>query len=35
MSVPHHLEHLLQRTGLLSYFELRDSTEQAVADLLS
>jgi anti-anti-sigma factor len=33
--VPRNLEHLMQRTGLLSYFELRDSTEQAVADLLS
>lgn len=29
------VRHLPQRTGLLLHFELRDSTEQAVADLLS
>ncbi|GHH73135.1 hypothetical protein GCM10017673_29190 [Streptosporangium violaceochromogenes] len=29
------LRHLPQRTGRLLHFELRDSTEQAVADLLS
>jgi anti-anti-sigma factor len=34
VSVPRNLEHLMQRTGLLSHFELRNSTEQAVADLL-
>ncbi|MEU7452912.1 STAS domain-containing protein [Streptosporangium roseum] len=33
--VPDGLRHLLERTGLLAHFGLRDSTEQAVADLLS
>ncbi|WP_329086541.1 MULTISPECIES: STAS domain-containing protein [unclassified Streptosporangium] len=32
--VPDGLLHLLRRTGLLPRFELRDSVEQAVADLL-
>ena len=32
--VPHGLRQLLQRTGLLAHFELRDSVEQAVAELL-
>lgn len=32
--IPEGLLHLLQRTGLLSHFEVRDDTEQAVADLL-
>ncbi|MDP9845981.1 STAS domain-containing protein [Streptosporangium lutulentum] len=34
VSVPRNLEHLMRRTGLLAYFELRDSIERAVADLL-
>lgn len=32
--VPDGLRHLLRRTGLLPRFELRDDTEEAVAELL-
>ncbi|MGJ6969286.1 STAS domain-containing protein [Streptosporangium sp. G11] len=32
--VPHGLRQLLYRTGLLAHFELRDSVDQAVAELL-
>ncbi|WP_169807702.1 STAS domain-containing protein [Herbidospora mongoliensis] len=32
--VPHGLRQLLHRTGLLAHFELRDSVEHAVAELL-
>lgn len=35
VGLPGGLRHLLERTGLLAHFELRDSIEQAVADLLS
>ncbi|WP_433243590.1 STAS domain-containing protein [Streptosporangium sp. CA-135522] len=34
VGLPHGLRHLLDQTGLLAHFELRDSTDQAVADLL-
>ncbi|WTY87984.1 STAS domain-containing protein [Sphaerisporangium sp. NBC_01403] len=34
VGLPAGVRHLLQRTGLLSHFALRDSVEQAVTDLL-
>jgi anti-sigma B factor antagonist len=35
VGLPQGLRRLLERTGLLPRFELRDSTDQAVADLRS
>ncbi|MEU1734552.1 STAS domain-containing protein [Streptosporangium sp. NPDC020145] len=34
VGIPHGLRHLLDQTGLLPRFELRDSVGQAVAELL-
>ncbi|MEU8385824.1 STAS domain-containing protein, partial [Streptosporangium sp. NPDC048865] len=34
VGVPYGLRQLIRRTGLLSRFELRDSVDQAVAELL-
>ncbi|GAA3107518.1 STAS domain-containing protein [Streptosporangium carneum] len=34
VGLPHGLRHLLDRTGLLAHFEVREGTDQAVAELL-